>query len=161
MTPVPRRIAEKMYGVASSLDNFVYLFMGYGLGAGIVIQGEIYAGMAGNAVKSGGCRPPAAVMRRRRDHSKNMSRSCRSAASWRWIQRTDLFEQLQSLSDRRDKKLLQWAKQAGVHLKQAMQLSKKDVRSADRRVGRPVASCLAGRRASHMEPFLPSVFGAA
>src|SRR6185369_11949066 len=37
----------------SGLDNFVYLFLGYGLGAGLIIQGELYAGAVGNAGEIG------------------------------------------------------------------------------------------------------------
>ena len=46
-------IAEKMYGAAAGLENFVHLFIGYGLGAGLVLRGEVYSGAANNAGEIG------------------------------------------------------------------------------------------------------------
>lgn len=151
-------IAEKMYGVASGLDNFVYLFMGYGLGAGIVVQGEIYAGMAGNAGEIG--QLPAfgagdgAPVRSLEEYVSILS-LCRFLALD--PAREDLFEQLQTLSDRRDKKLQQWAKQAGTHLKQAMQIVEAMFDPQTVVLGGQLPVALLADIASHMEPFFPSV----
>ncbi|WP_102958544.1 ROK family transcriptional regulator [Mangrovicella endophytica] len=46
-------IAEKLSGAARGLDDFVYLYLGYGLGAGLMVRGEIHAGAAGNAGEIG------------------------------------------------------------------------------------------------------------
>ena len=46
-------IAERLKGVAHGLSDLVFLFLGYGLGAGIVIDGDVYEGAHGNAGEVG------------------------------------------------------------------------------------------------------------
>jgi predicted NBD/HSP70 family sugar kinase len=46
-------LGEKLYGEARSLNNFFYVFIGEGVGAGIVINGEPYRGNRGNAGEFG------------------------------------------------------------------------------------------------------------
>ncbi|MEX6505352.1 ROK family transcriptional regulator [Jiella sp. M17.18] len=45
--------AERLAGAARGLDDFVYLYLGYGLGAAIFVRGEIHAGAHGNAGEIG------------------------------------------------------------------------------------------------------------
>jgi predicted NBD/HSP70 family sugar kinase len=37
-------VAERLNGCAIGIDNFVYIFVGYGLGAGLYVKGELYDG---------------------------------------------------------------------------------------------------------------------
>ncbi|OHX11747.1 sugar kinase [Chromobacterium sphagni] len=46
-------IGERLYGMASQLQNFVYLFIGAGLGAGLFLDGRLYAGGRHNAGEIG------------------------------------------------------------------------------------------------------------
>ncbi len=46
-------LGEKLYGAAKSLSNFFYVFVGEGIGGGIVIRGEPYRGDSGNAGEFG------------------------------------------------------------------------------------------------------------
>ncbi len=46
-------IAEKLKGVAHGLSDLVFIFLGYGLGSGIVIDGDVYEGAHGNAGEVG------------------------------------------------------------------------------------------------------------
>ena len=46
-------IAELFYGVGREIDNFLYLFLGPGLGGGLVLSGEIVHGSSGNAADVG------------------------------------------------------------------------------------------------------------
>ena len=46
-------IAEKLKGVAHGLSDLVFIFLGYGLGAGIVIDGDVFEGAHGNAGEIG------------------------------------------------------------------------------------------------------------
>jgi predicted NBD/HSP70 family sugar kinase len=46
-------IAERLKGVAHGVSDLVFLFLGYGLGAGIVIDGDVYEGAHGNAGEVG------------------------------------------------------------------------------------------------------------
>ncbi|MDF0700103.1 ROK family transcriptional regulator [Rhizobium sp. MC63] len=45
--------AERMVGAAHGLDNAVCLFVGYGIGAGLILNGELYRGANGNAGEIG------------------------------------------------------------------------------------------------------------
>lgn len=45
--------AEWLYGAARSLSTFVYVFLGIGLGAGMMIDGRPFSGAAGNAGEFG------------------------------------------------------------------------------------------------------------
>lgn len=46
-------IGERLYGMASQLRHFVYLFVGTGLGAGLFLDGRLYTGGRGNAGEVG------------------------------------------------------------------------------------------------------------
>ncbi|UTH73670.1 ROK family transcriptional regulator [Chromobacterium sp. IIBBL 290-4] len=46
-------IGERLYGSASTLQNYVYLFVGTGLGAGLFLDGSLYAGGRHNAGEIG------------------------------------------------------------------------------------------------------------
>jgi len=46
-------IGERLYGVARNLNNFVYLFIGTGLGAGLFLDGHLYKGSRHNAGEIG------------------------------------------------------------------------------------------------------------
>ena len=46
-------IAEKLKGVAHGVSDLVFIFLGYGLGAGIVIDGDVFEGAYGNAGEVG------------------------------------------------------------------------------------------------------------
>ncbi|MBY4609479.1 ROK family protein [Rhizobium sp. 9T] len=45
--------AERMVGAAHGLDHAVCLFVGYGIGAGLILNGELYRGSNGNAGEIG------------------------------------------------------------------------------------------------------------
>ena len=45
--------AERMVGAAHGLDHAVCLFVGYGIGAGLILNGELYRGTNGNAGEIG------------------------------------------------------------------------------------------------------------
>ena len=46
-------IAELFYGAGREIDNFLYLYLGPGLGGGLVLNGEIVRGDSGNAADVG------------------------------------------------------------------------------------------------------------
>lgn len=45
--------AERMVGAAHGLENAVCIYLGYGIGAGLILNGELYAGAHGNAGELG------------------------------------------------------------------------------------------------------------
>ncbi|WP_299380277.1 ROK family transcriptional regulator [uncultured Kiloniella sp.] len=46
-------IAERLHGAGKKFDNFVYVFIGMGLGAGLFLNGQIYHGVRGAAGEIG------------------------------------------------------------------------------------------------------------
>jgi predicted NBD/HSP70 family sugar kinase len=46
-------IGEKLYGAAKDLHDFFYLYIGEGVGGGLVIEGESYRGTGGNGGEAG------------------------------------------------------------------------------------------------------------
>lgn len=46
-------IGERFHGVARQLNSFIYLYIGTGLGAGIIMDGHVYSGHAHNAGEVG------------------------------------------------------------------------------------------------------------
>ena len=155
-------IAEKMYGVASGLDNFIYLFLGYGLGAGLVIQGELYAGAVGNAGEIGqlpafgsggnGARKgePHTL-----EHYVSMLAACRSLELDPGM--SGLFAKLDHLLAARDPALLRWSAEAGFYLRQAVQIVEAMFDPQTVVLGGQLPPALLLDIARHVEPLLPSV----
>ena len=46
-------LAEKLGGVAQGIENFVHIFLAYGVGAGVVLNGELFEGARGNVGEIG------------------------------------------------------------------------------------------------------------
>ena len=49
----PSATAERMVGAAHGLDHAVCLYVGYGVGAGLILNGALYGGANGNAGEVG------------------------------------------------------------------------------------------------------------
>ncbi|WP_374384178.1 ROK family protein [Dongia sp.] len=155
-------IAEKMYGAASGLDNFVYLFLGYGLGAGLIIQGEIYAGAAGNAGEIGqlpafaaGDPPDANGQPQTLEHYISILAACRHLGLDPG--EGDLFTHLESLHAARHPALLHWCRQAAPHLRQAVQTLEAMFDPETIVLGGQLPDGILRDIAAHVPPLLPSV----
>lgn len=155
-------IAEKMYGVASGLDNFIYLFLGYGLGAGLVIQGELYAGAVGNAGEIGqlpafgsGGNGARKGETHTLEHYVSMLAACRSLELDPGM--SGLFAKLDHLLAARDPALLRWSAEAGFYLRQAVQIVEAMFDPQTVVLGGQLPPALLLDIARHVEPLLPSV----
>lgn len=154
-------IAEKMYGVASGLDNFIYLFLGYGLGAGLVIQGELYAGAVGNAGEIGqlpalgGGNGARKGQTHTLEHYVSMLAACRSLELDPGM--SGLFAKLDHLLAARDPALLRWSAEAGFYLRQAIQIVEAMFDPQTVVLGGQLPPALLLDIARHVEPLLPSV----
>ncbi len=152
-------IAEKMYGVASGLDNFVYLFLGYGLGAGLIIQGELYAGTAANAGEIGQLPSPAATREpggpQTLEHYVSVLSVCRALKLDPGM--AGLFGRLETLLRERDPRLMDWTAQAGDHLRYAVQVAEALFDPQTVVLGGQLPHDLLLEIARHVDPLLPSV----
>jgi len=150
-------IAEKMYGAAAGLENFVHLFIGYGLGAGLVLRGEVYSGAANNAgeigqVVSAAARSgnPEAI-----EHYASLLALCRHLEID--PRRSGLLEHLQALYEADDKRILPWIAQAVRHLRHAVQTLESLFDPETIIIGGQMPPGILSAMVASLEPLLPSV----
>jgi predicted NBD/HSP70 family sugar kinase len=150
-------IAEKMYGAAAGLENFVHLFIGYGLGAGLVLRGEVYSGAANNAgeigqVVSAAARTgnPEAI-----EHYVSLLALCRHLDVD--PRRDHLLEHLQGLCDAGDKRIGPWIAQAVRHLRHAVQTLESLFDPETIIIGGQMPPGILAGLVASLEPLLPSV----
>lgn len=150
-------IAEKMYGAAADLENFVHLFIGYGLGAGLVLRGEVYSGAASNAgeigqVVSAAARSgnPEAI-----EHYASLLALCRHLDVD--PRRAGLLEHLQGLYEADDKRIRPWIAQAARHLRHAVQTLESLFDPETIIIGGQMPPGVLAALVASLEPLLPSV----
>ena len=150
-------IAEKMYGAAAGLENFVHLFIGYGLGAGLVLRGEVYSGAANNAgeigqVVSAAARTgnPEAI-----EHYASLLALCRHLGVD--PRRAGLIEHLQGLFEADDKRIRPWIAQAVRHLRHAVQTLESLFDPETIVIGGQMPPAVLASMVASLEPLLPSV----
>ena len=150
-------IAEKMYGAAAGLENFVHLFIGYGLGAGLVLRGEVYSGAANNAgeigqVVSAAARTgnPEAI-----EHYASLLALCRHLGVD--PRRAGLIEHLQGLFEADDKRIRPWIAQAVRHLRHAVQTLESLFDPETIVIGGQMPPGVLASMVASLEPLLPSV----
>jgi predicted NBD/HSP70 family sugar kinase len=150
-------IAEKMYGAAAGLENFVHLFIGYGLGAGLVLRGEVYSGAANNAgeigqVVSAAARTgnPEAI-----EHYASLLALCRHLGVD--PRRAGLLDHLQGLFEADDKRIRPWIAQAVRHLRHAVQTLESLFDPETIVIGGQMPPGVLASMVASLEPLLPSV----
>jgi predicted NBD/HSP70 family sugar kinase len=150
-------IAEKMYGAAAGLENFVHLFIGYGLGAGLVLRGEVYSGAANNAgeigqVVSAAARTgnPEAI-----EHYASLLALCRHLGVD--PRRAGLLDHLQGLFEADDKRIRPWIAQAVRHLRHAVQTLESLFDPETIIIGGQMPPGVLASMVASLEPLLPSV----
>ena len=150
-------IAEKMYGAAAGLENFVHLFIGYGLGAGLVLRGEVYSGAANNAgeigqVVSAAARTgnPEAI-----EHYASLLALCRHLGVD--PRRAGLLDHLQRLFEADDKRIRPWIAQAVRHLRHAVQTLESLFDPETIIIGGQMPPGVLASMVASLEPLLPSV----
>jgi predicted NBD/HSP70 family sugar kinase len=150
-------IAEKMYGAAAGLENFVHLFIGYGLGAGLVLRGEVFSGAANNAgeigqVVSAAARTgnPEAI-----EHYASLLALCRHLGVD--PRRAGLLDHLQGLYEADDKRIRPWIAQAVRHLRHAVQTLESLFDPETIVIGGQMPPGVLASMVASLEPLLPSV----
>jgi predicted NBD/HSP70 family sugar kinase len=150
-------IAEKMYGAAAGLENFVHLFIGYGLGAGLVLRGEVYAGAAKNAGEIGQVISAAA----RTGNPEAIEHYASLLALCRHLdvdpRREALLDHLQGLFEAGDKRIKPWIAQAVRHLRHAVQTLESLFDPETIIVGGQMPPGILAAMVTSLEPLLPSV----
>ena len=146
--------AERMVGAAHGLDHAVCLYLGYGIGAGLILDGELYSGAHGNAgeigmalLSSGGRATPL-------EHKAALA----SLYQHLEIDPADpnIYGKVAGLADADDPRVIAWIGEAAQDLRWSVHLIETlfDPQTIILCGGAPVG--LATRLIAAMQPLLPS-----
>jgi predicted NBD/HSP70 family sugar kinase len=145
--------AERMVGAAHGLDHAVCLYVGYGIGAGLILGGELYSGARGNAGEIGMALLSVSG-RRTVEHNASLS------SLYEHLGVDPMTPDIYSLIDRRaaagDPEILACIEKAAIDLRWSVHLIETvfDPQTVILCGGAPAA--LATRLIDAMQPLLPS-----
>lgn len=110
--------AEKMVGLADGLDNVVCIYMGYGVGAGLILNGEIYTGSKGNAGEIG------TMLMTNRDTQTPLEHHASLSSLYKHLNldeaQPDLSAELEALLMQNDPRVEAWLERAAMELRAAI-----------------------------------------
>lgn len=154
-------IGERMAGAARGLENFVQLFIGQGLGAAIVIEGEVIRGAARNAGEIGTLPaamfgPPPPDMP---DATLEELVSLHAVARHLGLDPdiADLHDRLEGIRKRDEPALAEWIGMAAGRLRAAVHLVETLFDPEAVVLGGQFSEPLLARLGAAMEPLLPSL----
>lgn len=115
--------AERMVGAAHGVDHAVCLYVGYGIGAGLILNGELYAGGNGNAGEIGmALLPPTA----RRPEQSSLEHRASLASLYQHLNADpadpELHDRLNALVSNDDPAVASWIDAAAEELRWGVQL---------------------------------------
>lgn len=146
--------AERMVGAAHGLDHAVCLYVGYGIGAGLILGGELYSGAHGNAGEIGMALLTSGGKQTQLEHRASL------ASLYDHLGVDPMAPDIYSLINDRaaadDPDILAWIERAAIDLRWSVQLIETvfDPQTVILCGGAPVA--LATRLIAAMQPLLPS-----
>ncbi|OEC94373.1 ROK family transcriptional regulator [Rhizobium sp. YK2] len=146
--------AERMVGAAHGLDHAVCLYVGYGIGAGLILGGELYSGAYGNAGEIGMALLTSGGKQTQLEHRASL------ASLYDHLGVDPMAPDIYSLIDKRaaadDPDILAWIERAAIDLRWSVQLIETifDPQTVILCGGAPPA--LATRLMAAMQPLLPS-----
>lgn len=112
--------AERMVGAAHGLDHAVCLYLGYGIGAGLILGGELYSGANGNAGEIGmallSASGPAAPLEHRASLASLYQHLDIDPAS------PDLYAVINRLAEEGDPRMAGWIERAAGDLRWSVHL---------------------------------------
>jgi predicted NBD/HSP70 family sugar kinase len=123
-------IAERLKGVAHGLSDLVFIFLGYGLGAGIVIDGDVYEGAHGNAGEVGeilmrlpgpaAAAPGSASIPTPVEHDASLASLARALDVP--AGEPDMFDAIEAALAAEDPRLAHWTEVAAQQLRRTVQI---------------------------------------
>ncbi|WP_349435451.1 ROK family transcriptional regulator [Pararhizobium sp. A13] len=115
--------AERMVGAAHGVDHAVCLYVGYGIGAGLILNGELYAGGNGNAGEIGMALLPPTV---RRPERSSLEHRASLASLYQHLNADpadpELHDRLNTLVSKDDPAVASWIDAAAEELRWGVQL---------------------------------------
>jgi len=153
-------IAEKLTGAAHGFTDLVHIFLGYGLGAGLLIGGDVYEGAFGNAGEIGQIllRAPGAAtaaIPAPLEHGASLA----SLARLLHVPPGDpgLFDAIGAALKRGGPDLEGWIDGAALQLRRAVQIVETLFDPQTVILGGEAPQALLRRLAERIEPLLPSI----
>jgi predicted NBD/HSP70 family sugar kinase len=147
--------AERMVGAAHGLDHAVCLYLGYGIGAGLILGGELYSGANGNAGEIGMALLSPGGRSAPLEHRASLASLYQHLA----IDPADpkLYSIIADLAASGDARVSSWIEEAAMDLRWSVHLIETifDPQTVILCCGAPEA--LARRLVAAMEPLLPSL----
>ena len=158
-------IAERLKGIAHGLSDFVFIFLGYGLGAGIVIDGDVYEGAHANAGEIGeilmrlpgpGATPlsPMAIPTPV-EHDASLASLARALDVP--AGEPDMFDAIEAALRVRDPRLDRWTSVAAQQLRRSVQIVESLFDPETVIIGGEAPMALLEQLHDKMMPLLPSV----
>ncbi|MEW6634253.1 MAG: ROK family transcriptional regulator [Pseudomonadota bacterium] len=148
--------AERIVGAAHGVDHAVCLYVGYGIGAGLILNGELYSGGNGNAGEIG-----MALLSPAGPGSTPLEHRASLASLYQHLgldpADEDLYERIGALAHAEDAKVMAWIEGAAQDLRWSVHLIETifDPQTVILTSGAPEA--LARRLLQAMHPLLPSI----
>ena len=146
--------AERMVGVAHDVDHAVCLYVGYGIGAGLILDGELYTGAYGNAGEIGMALLTAGARTTQLEHRASLASLYEHLGLDAMA--PDLHQEINRRAAANDPAILVWIDRAATDLRWAINLIETvfDPQTVILCGGAPVE--LATRLLAAIEPLLPS-----
>ena len=148
--------AERIVGAAHGVDHAVCLYVGYGIGAGLILNGELYSGGHGNAGEIG-----MALLAPADPGSTPLEHRASLASLYQHLglnpADSDIYEQMDALVLAEDPRMMAWIGGAAHDLRWSVHLIETifDPQTVILTSGAPEA--LARRLVEAMHPLLPSI----
>ncbi|MEP6564181.1 MAG: ROK family transcriptional regulator [Mesorhizobium sp.] len=148
--------AERIVGAAHGVDHAVCLYVGYGIGAGLILNGELYSGANGNAGEIG-----MALLSPAGPGSTPLEHRASLASLYQHLDMNladeGLYERMNALAMAEDPKIMAWIEGAAHDLRWSVHLIETifDPQTVILTSGAPEA--LARRLLEAMHPLLPSI----
>ena len=148
--------AERIVGAAHGVDHAVCLYVGYGIGAGLILNGELYSGGNGNAGEIG-----MALLSPAGPGSTPLEHRASLASLYQHLDMNladeGLYERMHALATAEDPKIMAWIEGAAHDLRWSVHLIETifDPQTVILTSGAPEA--LARRLLEAMHPLLPSI----
>ncbi len=149
-------IAERMIGAAHGLSHAVCLYLGYGIGAGLILDGGLYSGSSGNAGEIGmALLSPRGADRIPLEHRASLAALYQSLG----LDPADsrLNEAIETLTLRNDPKVRSWIAEASEDLRWSVQLIENFLDPQTVILTTGTAATLASRVVEATHPLLPSL----
>jgi predicted NBD/HSP70 family sugar kinase len=113
-------IAERMVGAAHGLDHVVCLYLGYGIGAGLILGGELYSGANGNAGEIGMALLFKGDGMAALEHRASLASLYQHLGIDPW--QAAVYERIGKLAEAGDPRILSWVEHAASDLRWSIHL---------------------------------------